>query len=310
MNLDQVFNPSDSGALPPSPSMTIEMGRVGWFPDNDSDIADVSDAELGGRTLVKVTLVRGAHPDDVPPEGEVRGMQIRARVLGPVYYVPPKGTEVLVAFPGGFEQTPGAAVILGTLGATPSSQFSTERLKFDVGDDADILIRGRRVTLTAPSPTGGATEPFISITPEDGISCCDHEGFGYVIKDHAVTIFAPDPADGDAKTVVRLSKDDLRLMNKDSGGNVCSLTLKDKELCAAGLVFNTCAPGTNLGSAATAATPALTGVGTAAAVGVWIAALTVWVTNVQNALNGLGVPIAPPLPPMPVLASSAVNIQP
>jgi len=302
----------DASIVGPAPQgLAIELGRVGWFPDT-SDHAAVSDDDIHGTTLVKVTLVRGGLPDDVPPEGEARGMQIRARVLGPQYYVPPVGTEVLVAFPGGFQQTPGSAVILGTLGATPSEQYSATKAKLDYGPDCDVVLKGRSVTLVSyndATPTG--TERMVAVGPDTGIQILDEDGFGMVIKDQAVTIFAPNPADQDAKSIVRLTKDQLTLANKDGGNNVCSITLKDQEVCAAGLVCNTCAPGTNLGSAATAATPAITGFGTAATFAEWALAFNTWATAVAAAVPVGGRPIiAPPLPVIPLVASTAVNIQP
>jgi hypothetical protein len=305
MTLDFAGTLDESSVMPPSQGLSIELARVGWWSDT-SEHADVTADDLNGRTLIRCTLLRGGMPDQVPPEGEARGMEVRVQPLGPLFDVPLEGSLVVIGFPGGFSQTAGAGFLLGVLGTTPD-QYSKTAVKLDAGADRDRVLKGRSVTMTMHSPTGAATESFVSITPADGISACDADGFGFVVKDQSVTLFAPD-AGGDAKTMVRLTKDQLTLANKDSGNNVCSLTLKDKELCAAGLVFNTMAPGTNLGATASAATPAICGVGTAVAVQAWLTAFDAWVTNVQSVLSGLGVPIAIPLPPNLLVPSAAVNV--
>lgn len=133
--------------------------------------------------------------------------------------------------------TPGAAIILGTLGRTPSIQFGKQKAKMDVGPDQDMVFKGRSITLAMYNPEDPSlVEDFISMSPEGGIQAVDRKGFGFVIKDESVVIFAPDPDDGDAKVIVRLTKDDLTLAAKSSG-LPASITLKDGEAKAAGNQF-------------------------------------------------------------------------
>lgn len=299
---------NESVLSPPSHEPEIALGRVGW--PGDDDIVDLGTADNDGATLLKVTLHRGGYPGDIPKPGEAAGYRVRVRVMGPVFDVPPKGTEVCVAFPGGIGMVAGAGVLLGSLTRTPDHQFSATATKIDAGTERDLILKGRAVTMTMHSPTGSGPEPYVSLTPEDGIQALDADGFGFLVKDQAVTIFAPDE-DGDAKSIVRLTKSQIMIANRDANGAPCSVTLGDQEVCLAGLASNSFTPGANLGAAATAATPAVVGVGTAAAVAAWVAALTVWATAVTSAVNALAPgSIAVPLPPMPMAPSATINIQP
>lgn len=276
------------------PELAIELGTVGWFGDDDH--ADLGTEDNDGTSLVKVTLYRGQQPYDQMEPGQARGHRVLARVMGPAFYVPPVGTEVVVAFPGGFGLTPGAAIILGTLGRTPSIQFGKQKAKLDVGPDQDLVLKGRSVTMAMYNPENpNLVEDFLSISPEGGIQAVDRKGFGFVIKDESVVIFAPDPDDGDAKTIVRLTKSELMLANKDAGGNQCCIVLKDQEVCMAGLVVNSCTPGANLGAASSAMTPVIVGAGGVAAWTAWLAALAA---------------MSPPVPPPPCAPSATINAQP
>jgi hypothetical protein len=227
-----------------------------------------------------------------------------------VFDVPPKGTEVCVAFPGGIGMVAGAGVLLGRLQRTPEIQFNATKTKLDVGPDQDLVLKGRSVTLAMYNPDDPTqVEDFVSMSPDGGIQAINRFGFGFHVDDDAVIIFAPDTS-GDAKTIVRLTKDQLTLANKGDAGQA-AITLKDAEVCLAGLASNSFTPGANLGAAATAATPAVVGVGTAAAVAAWVAALTVWATAVTSAVNALAPgSIAVPLPPMPMAPSATINLQP
>ncbi len=290
----------------------IELGVVGW--PGDDDHADVSADDLNGRTLVKVTLLRGGTAFDTEiPDGEARGTRIRCRVKGPDYYVPPKGTEVMIAIPAGFGLTDGAPVIIACMGATPDIQYSKTKAKFDYGPDVDVMFKGRSCTMLMYNPDDPTqAEDFISISPEGGIQAVDRNGFGLAIKDNSVMLFAPG-ADGDAKTIVRLELGQLTLANKDDGGNQCGLTLTEQEVTAAGIVFNAFTPGANLGAAAAAATPAMTGVGGVASWATWLSALGTWQAAVVTAFGAATPPVAvvfPPLPPPPCAPSATINLQP
>lgn len=280
----------------------LELGVVGW-PGEDT-VCDIGSADNDGRTLVRVTLHRGGGPGDEPKPGEAAGYRVSVRVTGPLFYVPPKGSEVLVAFPSGFGMAPGAGVLLCTTGATPAEQFSETQAKLDVGADSGLFLKGKSVKLGMYNPDDPTdVEDFVSLSPDGGIQAINRNGFGVHIDLDAVTIFAPDE-NGDAKSVLRVTKDEIMLANKDSGGALSTLTLKQQEVCSAGLVFNSCTPGANLGALATAATPAVIGVGTAATLTAWLGAFTAWMATVSTFCSA-------PTPGAPPLAGSAtVNVQP
>lgn len=247
--------PINESSLSPhrDPDLAIELGTVGWFGDDDH--ADLGTEDNDGTSLVKVTLLRGQQPYDQMEPGQARGHRVLARVMGPAFYVPPVGTEVVVAFPGGFGMTPGAAIILGTLGRTPSIQFGKQKAKMDVGPDQDMVFKGRSITLAMYNPEDPSlVEDFISMSPEGGIQAVDRKGFGFVIKDESVVIFAPDPDDGDAKTIVRLTKEDLTLASK-ADPLPAAITLKDGEVKATGSQFTAFTASAAIGMLATMTPP-------------------------------------------------------
>lgn len=204
----------------------IELGVVGW--PGDADHADVSAQDLNGRTLVKVTLLRGGTPFDTDvPDGEARGTRIRCRVKGPDYYVPPKGTEVMVAIPAGFGLTDGAPVIIACMGPTPDIQYSKTRAKIDYGPNIDLVIKARSVSLVSYNAINpDDAEDFIAVGPDSGIHLGAKEGHGLVLKDDELSMFITD-AD-DAKTVVRLGKTMIELVSKDSSNALTKLEMGNK----------------------------------------------------------------------------------
>jgi len=108
----------------PPPSLKISLASVGWDDDPvivDQGMSDTSDTD--GATLVKVQLYQGRNPLKPLTKGRAQGTKIRAQVLGPLYYIPPQNARVVVAFPDGFERIAGSAIILGTVGRTPTTAF-------------------------------------------------------------------------------------------------------------------------------------------------------------------------------------------
>ncbi len=107
------------GFQPPIQGHKIGLGTVGW--SDDPSIVDL--ATDGGTTLVKVQLYRGRNPVTTLDNTRAQGYQILCQVLGPLFWIPPKNTKVIVAFPDGFEQLAGAGVILGSVGTSPQTAF-------------------------------------------------------------------------------------------------------------------------------------------------------------------------------------------
>ena len=98
--------------------------------------------------------------------------------------MPRKGERVIVAFPSGMEQTPGAAVILAMLGASPPTQFSPTRAKMDFGADYDLIIKARSITLS------DYNNRFVCIGPDTGVHMNDGSGNVLAIKDGNVNAIA------------------------------------------------------------------------------------------------------------------------
>lgn len=280
---------------PGSTPAVIEAGTIGW--DSEADVADMGTEANDGTTLVRVQLFRGKDPTaDVQP-GVAQGHKILARLNGfPFWCVPPRGLQCYVAFPAGFGLTPGAGVIIALPGANPFVQFSKSRAKLDVGPEMDLVIKARSITLSTYD------NDFVAIGPDSGIMISDHNGNVVQMKDDQIVIAVA--SDGDAKTILRLTPELLSLAQKAANGVVAGLNLKDGDVVPAGANFQAYTAGLNLGPAATAATPAIIGVGTAAVVTAWIAAFTAWMSTVSSFTGAVN-----PGPP-PIAGSATTNVQP
>ena len=231
----------------------IELGVVGW--PGDADHAAVSAEDLNGRTLVKVTLLRGATGYDADvPDGEARGTRIRCRVKGPDFYVPPKGTEVMVAIPAGFGLTDGAPVILACMGATPDIQYSKTRAKFDYGPDIDVVFKARSVTIS------DYEDRFVAVGPDTGIMITDADGTMIQIKNKKIVILAPDASGSSppmSAAVVTLAAEAIGLVHKSDAGMVL-VQLGDGDFQALGLQGVLKFGATLIGIAASPVTAAVT----------------------------------------------------
>jgi len=228
-----------------SPQMVAELGRVGW--DGEDDHADLGTTANDGTTLVKVQLYRGKDPLEELKEGAAQGYKLRARLSGwPIWAVPPKGTEVMLLFPGGFATTPGAGVIVACPGHNPNNQFSKTCLKIDAGPDQHLILKGKSVCLTMHSPTGSGPEPFVSISEDGGIQAVDADGNGWVIQNGEVSLFAADG--GDTKTVVRLSKTGLDIAQKVSAVKTTLVTITNDVITLMGATFRALCGNVSLGT--------------------------------------------------------------
>jgi hypothetical protein len=227
--------------------LLFEPGVVGW--DQDDAHADLGTADNDGNTLVKVTLFRGRDPATSPPAaGVADGHRVLAQLGAGLFWVPPKGSRVMVGFPSAFATSPGAAFVVSVQATSPSNQFGLSRAKLDVGPDQDLVLKGKSVTIS------DYQNRFLHVGP-DGVMLQDEAGNGVVMKNGAVMIYVADG--GDAKTVVQLTKDELSLLQKSAGflklkGQNATLFANGSASVVAGSVM--------LGAAATAATPALVGV--------------------------------------------------
>lgn len=170
--------------------LVFEPGTVGW-PDG----APHFDAE-DGITLVKVTLVRG-------------GQRVLCRIGGGMFRIPKPGTGVMVGFPSWGASMPGSGVVVSTLERSPDIQFHEHKAKLDLGPDTDLVLKARSITL---SDYGNR---FVHLGPDGGIQVQDADGTGILIKDGVVLVFVADQ--GDAKTLLQLTKAEASLVQKGTG---------------------------------------------------------------------------------------------
>jgi hypothetical protein len=234
---------NESDLFPHGTPPAVEAGMIGW--EDEEEVADVGVEGNGGVTLIRVQLYRGKDAtSDVKPD-EAQGHKILARLNGfPFWCIPPKGLQCYVMFPGGFESTPGAGVIAALPGANPFVQFSKTRAKLDVGEDQDLVIKGRSVTLSTYD------NDFIVVGPDSGIMMSDHLGNMVQIKDGQILIAVADGDPPDAKTVIRLKVDNMELLQKNAGGNIAGVKLANLEVTVVGSVFKALTAGGCLGKAA------------------------------------------------------------
>ena len=238
------------GAAPPQ--MGLQWATVGW--DDKAEVVDIGSSSNDGVTFVFITTYAGRTPGDPPKPGVAQGHKYIAQILGPFWRIPKKGERVLVGFPSGMETTTGAAVILGTLGASPGTQFSPTRVKLDFGADTDVVIKGRSVTC---SDYGNQ---FIVVGPDSGIIGNDSTGSGFAVKGGNVGMWSS--AGGSMATCLQLTASEASLVV--NGGSLLKLEPTKATLfglsvyCTGGAVY--------LGKAPTPANTAVWGVSGPAAV--------------------------------------------
>lgn len=97
----------------------------------------------GGVTLIKVTLFRGSPPGaPQASDGRANGYRVLARMAPPLWHVPDAGAQVVVVFPGGNIESPGAGVICAAGGSDP----------VDAGPGKAVLnFAGRELIIVADS---------------------------------------------------------------------------------------------------------------------------------------------------------------
>lgn len=231
----------------------IEMGTIGHDGEAGNHFS-LGTEENGGVTLVQVQLHRGrdnrSDSNDVPRKPErAQGHKIWARISGEgsFWLIPKKGKQCYVAFPGGFNDAVGMGIIIAVPGSNPTIQFSATRAVLDVGDDVDLIIKGRSVAIQTHSGH------FIALTDEAGVQLLDKDGDGINIREGKLTAFAS--AGGDAKAVLALSEGEANLMHK--GGSFISCAGANSTWM--GTELNMSGGSMAFGTAASPATPILVG---------------------------------------------------
>lgn len=114
MNLPRPANEHDIVGTADEYAPTIlERGIVGW--DDAEDWFELGDETNGGLTVVRVQLFKGRDPTTPPKPRVAQGHRVLVALGDGFFRIPPKGSECIVAFPGGDVQTPGAGILLATI---------------------------------------------------------------------------------------------------------------------------------------------------------------------------------------------------
>lgn len=233
------------GSGEPATRSYIEHGTVGW--DDGSELLDLGTDTNGGRTFIRVQLFRGADPASVPDPGDgaAHGYKIKARISGPMWHVPPRGTHCLVAFPEGLVDAPGLGVIIALPDKNPSIQFSGSRAVLDFGPDMDVVIKGKSVVIS------DYENRYFSVGPETGIKCGDADANGFCLKAGQWLMYTTQA--GNARSCLKLAGAEASLALND--GKVAFVKLSDGKIEVAGTKFVAATASGYLGLTAVAASP-------------------------------------------------------
>lgn len=231
--------------------MSIVVGTVGW--EDEETYFEVGSNQNDGYTLVRVQLFGSRDMTKPLKPGVGQGMKILCHIGSGVYRVPPVGTRVYVAVPDGMESNPGAGVIFATVEKNPLAQYNSDRVQMNFGDDVDVVIRAKSVTMMDPggrfitvgTPRGGGTP---------GIILQDETGSGGTITNGAVGWWSA--TGGEAKSLIQVTTTEISLQQKDGA----FLTLGGGDAYLVGQNSYVMGSGVYLGHAPTAATTALYGV--------------------------------------------------
>lgn len=167
----------------------FQEGTVGW--PGSPEVAHLGSEAGDGMTFVRVTLTRHGAPQGKPTadDGLANGYRILARPMGPLWRIPKRGERVLVVFPDGDWETPGNAVILGVIGASPSNAFGRKKTVLDLGADDVVLKAGKSITLLVENKSDDGTthRHQISISDQGGVQVLS-DGSGMFVKDGEINL--------------------------------------------------------------------------------------------------------------------------
>lgn len=233
------MNDEDSGE--------VQIGTVGWV--NEDEVVDLG-ADDDKHALVRVTLFDGRDRSAALADpGVAEGRRVLAQISAPGFNVPKKGTVVWVLRAAGMN----AWLIAGNPVPTPTDQFKgTERTLVDYGDETDVVIRARSVTLQS------AAGHFIGLGPKTGIQFGDADGNGGELKAGRWLFFVAE--DGDAKSFLRLTSAAVDVTNKATLGTA-TLKVGDGKVKVGGNSFSAVVGNVALGALATPVSAAQYGPG-------------------------------------------------
>jgi hypothetical protein len=220
---------------------SVEHGTVGW--DGEDEHTDLGKTSNDGTTLIKVQLFRGRDPDEPYKEGIAQGHRIWARIGGPMWFCPAKGSQCFIIFPTGFAETPGVGLLVPAYpGRSPSIQFSKTRAVLDFGPTVDVIIKGKSVTLsdyTAPTPY------YLSVGPTTGIKCGAPDASGFCLTAGKWLMYTTDGS-GNAVNAMQMSGADYSIVRTE-GGQVHGMKISGGNVDVCGALFNAKTAGGNLG---------------------------------------------------------------
>jgi phage baseplate assembly protein gpV len=237
----------------------IQEATIGW--DGSPEVCELGTESGDEITLIRVTLRVGA-PQGKPStdDGLFNGFRKTARAMGPMWRTPKRGERVLVVFPNNDWETPGNAVVVGTIGASPSTRFGRKKTVLDFGTD-DVVVTGKSVSIVSESTAQGASKAsrhVVSVSERGGAQIIS-DGSGLFAKDGEVNVKAID-ADGNMRVALLLAQDELSLIDATSLTNQGSITMKGGDITMLGSFMNivplSCLM---IGQKATPATPMLVG---------------------------------------------------
>lgn len=171
-----------------APSL-VEMGTVGW--DDEDQWYEKGGDENDGHTLVRVQLYRGKPETERVKAGVARGHKILCVTSDTIHRIPKKGTRCYVIIPKGFEDAPGAGVIVACVSKNPTTQFEEDRVVLDYGEDVHVVIKGKSVALSdhlSPSNSISVGTPRTGGPP--GVLIHLPDGTGAVWQPGAIGIYA------------------------------------------------------------------------------------------------------------------------
>ncbi|HEU4729977.1 MAG TPA: hypothetical protein VFT22_18900 [Kofleriaceae bacterium] len=229
----------------------VEHGTIGW--DGEDEHADLGTVSNDGTTLVKVQLFRGRDTSEPVKDGVSQGHQILARIGGPIWYIPPKGTQCFVVFPGGFQDTPGIGLLVPAYpGKSPSIQFSKTRAVLDFGPDMDVVIKGKSVVLS------DYNNRYFAVGPTTGIKCGDIDASGFCLKGGQWLMYVANA--GNATAGLKLAATEASMMLND--GQTQGVTMSGGTVTVLGTTFSAKVAIGYLGKAPTVANTIVAGLPT------------------------------------------------
>lgn len=197
------------------PERSLELGIIGH--ENVDDAYNIG--TNGGPILARVQLFRGRDYTQPLKADRMQGSEILARVTSGFSNLPPKGTEVLVAFPGGMSTAPGAGVIIAQLSRVTSAatygNLQEEELCIHPGDADNainrILLKKdgsiNLFTRQGNDPSGkGMTIAIDAVN--NAIRILNGSGYGIIIDGSGIILTAKDSAltlgsDGNIKMIAK-----------------------------------------------------------------------------------------------------------